>query len=408
MYSRYSILGIALPTNSRLDQKKELARSLMKTVLVLTWFYHPFIGGAELFVRAISERLSRRFRFTIVTAHAEKHLPAREAQDGVTVLRVGTGHSIDKFIYPLAALRGALRLESVDLVHAIMVNASAVAAYAYLKLRSRPSLLTLQEGDSEEYVRDYLGPFFPIYPRLHRPFDRIHAISSFLRDEAVRHGADPATISVVPNGVDTATFDRSAWDTQELCELRRGLDLDGKRIIISVSRLVPKNALDDLVRAMPSILRDHPDAALLLVGDGSELGKLEELTRRLGIENRVRFTGSVEHRDTAKYLLLSDVFVRPSASEGLGSAFLEAMACGVPVVATPVGGIPDFLRDGETGLLCRPHDPESVASAVHRSLADLSLAERLSRNGRELVQQDYDWDKVAARIGDLYEELLAR
>ena len=380
----------------------------MKTILVLSWFYHPFIGGAELFARAIAERLSDRYRFIIVTARMDKQLPSSETDEGTTIFRVGGGRRSDKFTYPLVALKKSLQLESVDLVHNIMVNASAVAAYFYLKLRSKPSLLTLQEGDSEEYVRDYLGPFFPIYPRLHRPFDRIHAISSFLRDEAVRHGADAKSVTVVPNGVDLRAFDREAWPPEEIEDLRRRLDLVGKRIIVSVSRLVSKNAIGDLLRALPVVLEHHPDAALLLVGDGNQRHRLETLASELGVRDRVRFAGSVEHRETAKHLLLSEVFVRPSTSEGLGSAFLEAMACGTPVVGTPVGGIVDFLRDGETGLFCEPRQPASVAAAVDRVLSERATAERLSEQGRELVRRDYDWNKIAEDIATIYEELLAK
>ena len=380
----------------------------MKTILVLSWFYHPFIGGAELFARAIAERLSGRYRFIVVTARMDRRLPSSESCDGATIFRVGGGRRSDKFTYPLLALKKALQLESVDLVHTIMVNASAVAAYLYLKFRSNPSLLTLQEGDSEEYVRGYLGPFFPIYPRLHRPFDRIHAISSFLRDEAVRHGADDKSISVVPNGVDLRAFDREAYSSEEIIDLRSRLGLVGKRTIVSVSRLVSKNAIDDLLRAMPAILERHPDAALLLVGDGNQRLLLENLASALGVRDQVRFAGSVDHHETAKHLLISEIFVRPSTSEGLGSAFLEAMACGVPVVGTPVGGIPDFLRDGETGLFCEPRQPSSVAAVVDRVLRDRAMAGRLSGQGQDLVRRNYDWNKVAESIATMYEELLAK
>jgi phosphatidylinositol alpha-1,6-mannosyltransferase len=173
-----------------------------------------------------------------------------------------------------------------------------------------------------------------------------------------------------------------------------------------VSRLVPKNALDDLIRAMPAIQESHPNTALLLVGEGGERCRLESMASELGIRENVRFAGSVEHREIARYLQLSDVFVRPSRSEGLGSAFLEAMACGVPVVGTPVGGIVDFLRDGENGLFCEPNRPETIADTVLRLLNDADLAKRLSHTGRRLVERDYTWDRVAERIGGIYEELL--
>jgi glycosyltransferase involved in cell wall biosynthesis len=378
-----------------------------RTIVVLSWFYLPFIGGAELFVKAVTERLEKRFHFEIITARAKRTLPRIERRNGVTIRRVGTGWWIDKFVYPLPALGSILMHRPVHLVHSVMVNAAAVTAFLYLRLKRRPSLLTLQEGDSEAYVKSWLGPFFPVYPLLHRPFDRIHAISSFLEAQAVGYGADPKKIHIVPNGVDTEIFNPGARASEAAAELRHGLGLDEKRVLISVSRLVPKNGLQDLIRAMPRILRDQPRATLLLVGGGEDRARLETTARELGLGDHIRFIGEVSHEDTAKYLMLADVFVRPSVSEGLGSAFLEAMACGVPVVGTPVGGIVDFLRDGETGLFCRPKEPESVASAVGRLLSDDDLARRLSRNGRLVVEADYRWDTVAERIGAIYDEMLS-
>ena len=374
----------------------------MKTVVVFSWFYLPFIGGAELFVKAVTDRLAGRFRFVIVTARAERSLPKIEENEHVRILRTGFGLGVDKFLYPLSAVRRSLSLPRVDLVHAIMVNASAVAAYGFTRLCPRPTLLTLQEGDSEDYVRDYLGPLFPLYPRLHRPFDRIHSISHFLKEQAVGYGADPRTIRIVPNGVDIDIFSPGPSEK----ELRDELELSNRRVLVSVSRLVPKNGLDIVVDALPRLLAHHPETVLVLVGDGSERQALEARAEKLAVRGAVRFVGAVEHERTVDYLRLADVFVRPSRSEGLGSAFLEAMAAGVPVIATPVGGIPDFIRDGETGLFAEPGSAEGVARAVSRILSDDALAKRLSDAGLALVRSGYRWDMVAEQIAELYEELL--
>jgi phosphatidylinositol alpha-1,6-mannosyltransferase len=190
-------------------------------------------------------------------------------------------------------------------------------------------------------------------------------------------------------------------------ELRRSLGLSNRRVIVSVSRLVAKNGLDRLVEAMPVLLRTVPEAALVLVGDGSKRQELSHLARRLGVEKDVHFVGEVAHEQTARYLRFADVFCRPSRSEGLGSAFLEAMATGVPVVATPVGGIPDFLRHGQNGLLVERPTPERLAATLEELMVDPDLARRVSRAGLELVRDRYRWDRIADEIGELYDELLA-
>lgn len=380
----------------------------MKTILIFSWFYLPFIGGAELFVKAITDRLGGRFRFVIVTARADRKLPALETSEHVSVVRTGFGNRTDKYLYPLFALRRAFALERVDAVHAIMVNASAVAAYAFSKWSGKPTLLTLQEGDTERYARDYLGPLFPIYPRLHRPFDRIHAISRFLESQAVAYGANPSSIRVIPNGVDTKLFhpEETAAEKDTTARLRTELGVGQRRVIVSVSRLVPKNGLDSLVQSMVHLRKHHPDTTLVLVGGGAERSALESMAVKLGVGDVVVFAGKVPHESTADYLRLADAFVRPSRSEGLGSAFLEAMASGVPVVATPVGGIPDFLEHEVNGLFCEPDDAQSVAAAIERVLTDAPLSRELADAGARLVDARYRWEQIAEEMAELYDELL--
>jgi glycosyltransferase involved in cell wall biosynthesis len=363
------------------------------------------VGGAELFLRAITERLRDRYDFVIVTCRLQRSLPALESAPGLTIVRVGLGTPLDKFLYLLAAPLRALRLGRFDLVHAVMVSGGAFAAAAYLKVRRRPCLLTLQDGDSEEYVRRYLGPLFRAYAPLHRRFDHVHAISSYLAQRAVRYGVPPGAITVVPNGCDPHLFDAPPADRDQ-DRLRRSLGLEGARVVVSVSRLVLKNGIDRLLQAFPAVLREVPQAALVLVGGGEDRPALERLAAELRLSSRVRFVGAVPPRDVAHYLRLGEVFARPSLSEGLGTAFLEAMACGLPVVGTPTGGIPDFLVDGRTGLFCDPDRPDTIADALLRLLRDGGLARALGEGGRALVADRYRWETVAERIAALYHRLL--
>ena len=375
-------------------------------MLVFAWFYLPFVGGAELFLRAITQRLRDRFEFVIVTARLRRSLPAVEARDGLTIVRVGVGSAADKFLYLAAAPLRALRLGPFDLVHAVMVSGGAFAAAAHLKLRRRPSLLTLQDGDSEEYVRRYLGPLFATYAPLHRRFGRVHAISSYLAERAARYGVPPETITVVPNGCDPHLLE-DADHSSRVQALRRHLGLEGARVAVSVSRLVLKNGLDRLLQAFPAVVGAVPEAALLLVGEGEDRAALEQMTSDLGIAPRVRFAGAVAHEDIGDYLRLAEVFVRPSLSEGLGTAFLEAMACGVPIIGARTGGIPDFLVEGRTGLFCDPARPDTISAAILRVLRDPTVARELARAGRALVAERYRWETVAERIAAIYDGLLA-
>jgi glycosyltransferase involved in cell wall biosynthesis len=141
---------------------------------------------------------------------------------------------------------------------------------------------------------------------------------------------------------------------------------------------------------------------LLVVGDGKLGSELKTLVRELNIQDRVKFLGNVSNDQLPKYLKLADVFVRPSRSEGLGTAFLEAMAAGTPIVATRVGGIKDFLIDRETGIVCLLDDHKSVASSISEILRDEKLREKIIKNGKSLVINRYDWEKIALQYKMIY------
>jgi glycosyltransferase involved in cell wall biosynthesis len=141
---------------------------------------------------------------------------------------------------------------------------------------------------------------------------------------------------------------------------------------------------------------------LEIAGDGPLRPSLKKLAQDLKIADQVVFLGQVHPDEIPKLLTRAHIFVRPSCSEGLGSSFLEAMAAGLPVIGTPVGGIPDFLKDGETGLFCEPGNPKSIAAAIKRLLDDASLRERLAINGQKLVREKYDWSLIAQQMNRLF------
>jgi glycosyltransferase involved in cell wall biosynthesis len=132
---------------------------------------------------------------------------------------------------------------------------------------------------------------------------------------------------------------------------------------------------------------------------------LKEKVDRLGLFSRVRFLGFVSHTDMPKYLKISDVFIRPSISEGFGNSFFEAMAAGLPVIATPVGGIVDFLKNKETGLFCEVNNPEDIARKVQIYLRDRNLRDEIVDNAMHMVLDKYDWSTV---VRDMKEKVWSR
>ena len=117
-------------------------------------------------------------------------------------------------------------------------------------------------------------------------------------------------------------------------------------------------------------------------------------------EDRVKFLGYIPHNEMPQYLHVSDIFIRPSLSEGMGNSFIEAMASGIPVIATPVGGIIDFLRDGETGLFCEVQNPKSIAQKGEKLIKDRESRDYIVKNAQKMVNEKYDWNIIAKDMKD--------
>lgn len=374
----------------------------MKRILIFSTAYLPLIGGAEIAVKELTDRLTG-FEFDLITARLKKNLAKREKVGRIMVYRLGLGCDFDKFLLPILGLIKAVSLNkknNYELNWAIMASFGALAAWLFKKINSRvPYLLTLQEGDTPEHIYSRARWLGPCYRKMFTDADFITVISRYLKDFALNQGAT-APIEIVPNGVNFINYQLSIKNY----ELRKQLGIyDNEKIIITVSRLVEKNGVGDIIEAM----RYLPEKVkLLIIGDG----KLEE-NYKLQIANykldgRVIMLGAIKNEEVSQYLAIADVFVRPSLAEGQGIAFLEAMAAGVPVIATPVGGIVDFLRHGQTGLFCQVHNPKSIAEKIKILLENKELAEAIKVNAKKLVIENYDWNLLAGKMKSVFKRLL--
>jgi glycosyltransferase involved in cell wall biosynthesis len=209
-------------------------------------------------------------------------------------------------------------------------------------------------------------------------------------------GVAPGRITVLHNGVRELGTDPAA-----VALLRRSLGIaPSERVVLAVGRLSHEKGQAHLIRAAARWLAG---ARLVIVGDGHDRAMLEELAASLGLGSRVIFAG-LSH-NVAPYYALADVFVLPSLSEGSPNALLEAMASGLPIVATSVGGVPEIVFDEVTALLGAARDPQFLARAVDRLLGDDALARRLGRAAREVALKRYTPEGRAAVLGGLYAAL---
>ncbi|HEY8171601.1 MAG TPA: glycosyltransferase family 4 protein, partial [Dehalococcoidia bacterium] len=173
----------------------------------------------------------------------------------------------------------------------------------------------------------------------------------------------------------------------------------------TVSRLSPEKGLDVLLRAVALIRERGTVLDVALAGDGPSRRGLEQLTERLGLRERVRFLGHVEHRDVPRVLQEADLFAVPSTWEGFGVSAVEASAMELPVVASNIHGLPDVVVDGETGLLVPPSDPGALAGAIERLAGDAELRATMGSAGRRYVERNYRWQDNVRLMESLYESV---
>lgn len=373
-------------------------------ILLFTTAFRPFIGGSEIAIEEIAKRLSA-VNFDIITPRYTRKLKKLEDFGNIRIYRVGWGVLSDKFFFPIFGFlmaRRLLRSNTYEIAHAYQASYGGGAAYIFKLFNPGIKLvLTLQEGKN----LDRQGFWIRFLRKMViKKADLITAISNYLKDYAKRF-SKKVKIVVIPNGVDIESFSRD-FSYGELSLVADSLGIKpGEKVIISVSRLVPKNGADILIRAFYILNTKHQilNTKLLLVGDGEQKEELVTLAKELGVFRNIIFAGSVSHVELPKYLKISDVFVRPSRSEGLGSAFLEAMTAGISIIGTRVGGIPDFLKDNETGIFCKMDDPEDLAVKIKKIIEDKNQTARITKNARFLVLEKHDWNLIAEKFKEIYD-----
>jgi glycosyltransferase involved in cell wall biosynthesis len=230
------------------------------------------------------------------------------------------------------------------------------------------------------------------------------AVSQGVRDYLLEQvGLDPAKVRVVPNGVDVAAIDAA----RPGAEVRRELGLtDNVPVIGLVGRLDHwGKGHKELFTAMARLRERHPVHALI-VGGGRRAPEMRQLAERLGLADAILFLG--QRQDVPDLLNAMDVFVLPSYSEGVSLALLEAMAAGRPVIATAVGGLPEVVTDGVTGLLIPPRDADALAEALGRLLANPAWAQQLGANARDHVREHYSLDRLGREINEIYATLVEK
>jgi glycosyltransferase involved in cell wall biosynthesis len=349
-------------------------------------------GGAQEHVFSLATRIDAdRFDVSVVALSAGSTVRKLE-RAGVPVCVIDTADD-DAAVSQLAAYLIAV---GAEVVHNHMFRAEVVGTRAALTVaatgRARPLVIStvhssrVRSSEDRELLR-------ALTPQM----DRLIAVSSAIVGKILGEQRAGAPVSLIRNGVDLVRYAHQ----EPCCTLREeyGMAADAQ-IVGVVARLEPEKGHPTLLEAWPDVLKSVPSAWLLVIGEGSRREALEAQARQLDIHNRVVFTGRRD--DVPAVTAALDVAVLPSYREALGLSILEAMALSRPVVASNVGGIPEMIEDGVTGLLVPPHDARALGAAIVRLLRDHQLADVLGRAGHDLVHERFCVEKMVAAIEAIY------
>ncbi len=396
----------------------------MKRILIFSLDYYPGeVGGAEVAIKEITDRISpTEIEFHLLTLHYDKSMAKEEKIGSVLVHRIGFGWKnptiadrrkfplhLNKHLFQVTSAFKALMLHRkyhYDGIWAMMAHSCGVPAAIFKWFHPEVKyLLTLQEGDPPEHIERIARPVWPLFKRAFTTADTVQVISTFLGKWATRMGSRRTPV-LVPNAVNTTHFAQQVSAdaiTQMKAELHKK---EGEVFLVTTSRMVHKNALDDVVRSLQLL---PTNVHFLIYGGGPDKEKLEALAYELDVADRTHFKGLMDHKDMPLMLHACDIFIRPSRSEGMGNSFVEAMAARLPVIATQEGGIADFLFDAvrnpdkeTTGFAVDKDAPEQIAKAVQNIIDNPEVVKAVLENAYTLAITKYDWNLIAK---DMHEKV---
>lgn len=357
-----------------------------KKVLLVTNDLGPRAGGIETFVLGLIEGLPKDS--LIIYTSSQKGDKAFDAQllekFGAVVIRDRA-----KMLLPTPRItRKAVKILKQQQIKNVWFGAAAPLALMAGKLRSAgaSNIVALTHGHEVWWAK--IPILKSLLKKIIKDVDHLGYLGDFTKGEIAKISNQPQKFLQIAPGIDTQHF-APKIARGDLIEKYR---LDGRRVIVSVGRLVHRKGQDELVKAMPKILEQFPDAILLFVGEGPIKQMLFNSAKQLGVLPKVVFAGRVSHHDLPDYICLGEIFAMPVRSrfsglevEGLGIVYLEASACGLPVIVGNSGGAVDAVLDKKTGLLVDGTKSDQIADAICELLANPERAKQMGAAGRDWV-----------------------
>jgi glycosyltransferase involved in cell wall biosynthesis len=359
---------------------------------------HLNIGGISSYLLSLSSGLRKRGH-SLFVASSGGELEGSLQSAGVTCLRIPINTkseiNLPKLVRSYRMLRPFIAEHTIGLLHShtrvTQVLGCAVSRYARI-----PHISTCHGFFKNRFSRR----MFPCWGK------RVIAVSESVQEHLVQDfGLNGKTIRLVYNGIDADRFAAcSALSSEKKTEKKKAAGIHEGLVVGIVARLSDVKGHRYLIEAMSIVVKKIPLAQLLIVGDGKMRDELKALTVSLGIQKNVFFVPSV--KDTVTVFSIMDVFVMPSLKEGLGLSLMEAMACGLPVIGSDIGGIRNLIRDGENGLLVKAGDSIALSGAILELLADKTKAAVLGKNAKNFISRKFSLEKMSGETEAVYREVV--
>jgi phosphatidylinositol alpha-1,6-mannosyltransferase len=365
----------------------------MPSILLVTNDFGPRAGGIETFVMGLLERVPMG-EVIVYTSHQSStgEYDRRWRDDyGVEVVRDKSSILLPtpRVIRNLQKLIDERNLSTVWFGAAAPLGVSA----RWLRKAGAEHIVALTHGHEVWWSK--VWPFSWAISEIARSVDVVTYLGDFTQQAIARRFKDKNKLTKIAPGIDTEHF--RPLDGREL---REKYGIADRATIVSVGRLVHRKGQDRLVEAMPLVLKEIPEAHLIFIGEGPHRKKLDELVKKLKLENHVTFIGRIQYSDLPRHISLGDIFAMPSRSrlfglevEGLGIVYLEASACGLPVVGGNSGGAPDAVKEGITGFVVDGNNLPEIADRIITLLKDDELRNQMGNAGRSWAMEEWQWTR---------------
>jgi glycosyltransferase involved in cell wall biosynthesis len=378
-----------------------------------TWEYPPrIVGGIARHCEGLAKALVKQGHEVHVFTLDFPGTPEYEEVEGIRIYRTRSEVGHPNFLtwvllfnhYIEKRLAGASQLVDFDILH-VHDWLTAPCSIGFKHFRKKPLVFTAHSTENgrsglhipDSYTIDGLE-WWSTYEA-----NKIIVASGSMKGEVCGHFHVPDNkVEIIPNGIDAGKFDVSV--DKGAVRARYGVQ-PYEKLVLCVGRLVPQKGIEYLIHAVPIVARRRPEAKFIIAGDGWYRDHLQWIANTTGHRWRITFTGFIPDWDLIALTKSADVLVVPSVYEPFGIVALEGMAAGVPVVASQVGGLTEFIEHDRTGVLAYARNPESIAWGIDHVLSNPGHADWLVKNAREVVQKTYSWEAIAKRTGKIYKEV---